>query len=389
MSDPSLYASAPGSGKCKHHKEPLKSWAAVTLIITLVVVLVSSRLITASASEFEDQLNGLDNWTIYRGQQNAHLIIDSSQGWPEPPSFNLPPASTPLATDPPGFDDNVTSLYLSNPSTALLSNFTLDFHIRFDDDDGRAFLTFRMQDDRNYYALRLADTHDWPTAFLKFVGNSATILAQTPHGGVFSPRQWSHVSLEVRANSFSLKKDGSLVLEATDSTWATGRTLGIGIYNGYDHFHIHVDDFSLASEEAMIFVRVLVTTSISTQIETTQTFETLTMSSSVTSFVTTTTSSTYTSTLIQPKVPVADQTLLLIALVALVASVCAGYLKKETVAFVATIVIYEFGVLGFIFTGVSQLWFTFADGVRIILGGAIPPLVGFAFGRIIKNKLER
>lgn len=169
-------------------------------VIVLGSVILAALLMSTpshvQAYGFSDQFADLQRWTIYRGEQNKSKLIDNSIGMPAP-SLYVPVARYPLNPDPPGFGDNVTSIYLSNPDTSVLSNFTVSFWIRFDHDAGRAMITFRMQDDRNYYAIRLSDTHDWNSEIMKFSDDKPIILAQVGPG-VFVPKMWSYVEFSLK-----------------------------------------------------------------------------------------------------------------------------------------------------------------------------------------------
>ena len=246
----------------------LTSKPAALLILILAVLAIVMGYESASAAEFLEEFPNTDNWTIYRSQERAGEIIDSDLGRPVP-SLRLLPATSLLDLDLPGFSENVISMYLSNPDTSQLSNFTLSFWIYFDDDVGRAIVTFRMQDDRNYYAVVLSDTTDWYSGIWKFSDDKPTPIAQKGPA-VFAPRRWYHVRLEVQGQVFSLYEGSALLVTATDATWSAGRALGIGFYNGYDHHIVHVDYLELATPEALRYVRMLVQTStvLTTQTDT-------------------------------------------------------------------------------------------------------------------------
>jgi hypothetical protein len=237
-----------------------------------IAVALTPQLSNVYSAGFSEPFSNLDNWAVYRGS-NQQQLLDNSFGIPDPPSLDLLPAGSPLSPDPPGFGDNVFSLFLKNPDTSHLSNFTLDFWIYFDAEAGRCIVTFRMQDDRNYYALLLSDTHDWSSQFLKFTNAASSILASTPEG-LFAPKQRTKVTLIVQGQSFTLRKDGETVLTASDAQWSGGRVLGIGFYNGYDYFHMHVDTVDLLTSEPLNYVQMITertsttTTASATVIET-------------------------------------------------------------------------------------------------------------------------
>jgi hypothetical protein len=263
-----------------------KREAALLVCLACVVMVTAGGLRPVLAAEFDEQFADLDNWTIYRSQSNAGQLLDVIFGMPAP-SLNLPPAGSP---DPPGFGDDVNSLYLSNPDTSQLSNFTLDFWIYFDSDVGRAIVSFRMQDDSNYYGILLADTRDWDSSIVKFSNDKINVLA---HKGpaLFAPKTWSHVELVVQGQTFALSKDGIPELAATDSTWASGRTLGIGLYNEYNYFNVHIDSLQLSTFEPLRYVRVMTRTSLTTTTSQTVTTEISTQISETATTTTTTSTS--------------------------------------------------------------------------------------------------
>ena len=223
------------------------------LLIAAIIFTVVGK-VQVMAGEFQcDFSSPLDNsWTVYR-QQQAPPSVDSSIGMPAP-SLVLPPASS---SDPPGFGDDVNSVFLYNPNTATLSNFTFSFWIYFDNDVGRAIVTFRMQDDRNYYGILVADTHDWTTRIIKLSNDQINTLTQTSAPGIFAPQQWSHVKIEVYGHTFTLYKDDVSILTANDETWLQGRVLGIGIYNEFNYGTIHIDSVDLSTSEPLNYVKVI------------------------------------------------------------------------------------------------------------------------------------
>ena len=274
---------------------------ALTAALLLIVVIFLTTPRTVAALEFVDHFNNLDNWTFYRGQESKNGMIDNTQyaqPAPNPPSLKLPPARS-LQPDPPGFGDDVVSLYLSNPDTSKLANFTLTFWIHFDDTvgrGGRAIVTFRMQDWRNYYAVYLSDDVSWTSRIDKFIDDHEKILNQTKTQGVFSSNSWSKVRLEVRGSIFNLYKDDSPILTASDGQWAAGMTLGLGIYNGFNTFSFHVEEFDLETCESLCYVSML------TQESTVSTTTSLTITEKLTSIITavSTTTSTSTQVIVNP-----------------------------------------------------------------------------------------
>jgi hypothetical protein len=245
------------------------------------------------ALDFHEQFDNLDHWTAYHTQQNVKRgTIDTQLGMP-PPSLMVPSAGS-IVPDPPGFADNVSSLYISNPDTSKLANFTLSFWIHFDDTigrAGRAIVTFRMQNERNYYAAYLSDDVTWTSRIDKFVDDKEIILKETENRGVFDPNTWSNVKLQVRGTTFSLYKDGSLILTGSDNDWSSGKTYGIGIYNGYHTYSFHIDDLLLETCEPLCYVNVVTVNSTSTIKQTTEVTSTETSTEISTVLGTTTTTS--------------------------------------------------------------------------------------------------
>ena len=258
------------------------------LLIAVLIFLAVPR--TVAVIDFPDQFDNADHWKLYRGPEELKQMIDPQIGLPAP-SLMIPAAGS-IVPDPPGFGDNVTSVYLWNPDTSRLANFTLDFWIYFDDtvgSGGRAMVTFRMQDDRNYYAAYLSDDKTWTSRMMKFSDDKGNVLGETRDRGIFAPQTWSHVSLEVQGSKFNLSKDGSLILTASDSQWLAGITYGIGIYNGFTGHSFHIDNLELVTCETLCYVSMSTKTSILTSLET-QTSTVTTTSVSVTTMPMTTTS---------------------------------------------------------------------------------------------------
>lgn len=239
---------------------------SVTLTLSLVILLLlTTGAPTVIAIEFSEEFQNLGNWTIYRGPQHVEQILLDTRFGKSASSLNLPPAAS-LQPDPPGFGDDVASVYLSNPDTSKLANFTLSFWIYFDQDVGRAMVTFRMQDDRNFYGVLLTDTHDWGSRILKFSNDDDASLAETAPA-VFAPAKWSHVKIEVQGQAFRVYKDGAStpILEASDGQWSSGRMLGIGLYNGYTYGFFHIDSLELVTTEQLQYMHMITETTTVTE----------------------------------------------------------------------------------------------------------------------------
>jgi hypothetical protein len=208
------------------------------------------------------------NWTIYRGTLDGAIKVDANDGKP-PPSLVLTQSRT-NNPDPPPFGSDTNSVYWSNPNTGTLSDFELDFWIKFETDVSKAFITFRMQDDQNYFAAMLSDTSDWYSEFYRFVGGVGTSIGSRSieQEGAFKQDIWSHVRLVVKGQLFLAFKDGSPLFNATDSQFAAGKKLGIGVYNGYTFGTFKVDSFQIETTEELVYTQVLTSVTMVTVVST-------------------------------------------------------------------------------------------------------------------------
>jgi hypothetical protein len=364
---------------------------ALLLIATLALLTISQN---AMATYFSEQFDNLQSWKAYpTGQNTRQVVIDPQLGQPSAPSLMVSPAGS-IVPDPPGFGDNVTSIYLWNPDTTTLANFTLRFWIRFDDNVGRAMITFRMQDSHNYYAVWLSDTRDWTSRIYKFSNDEATMLNQTVEKGVFTSRTWSHVQLQVEGHTFSLYKDDPpvLILTASDDQWPAGTALGLGIYNGYTIGSFHIDSLELTTREALWYVSMFTTISTSTETSTSTTTSTVTSTSTsttATSSTTTTTTSTTTTTTSTTTsisttirgmlVPVVDwNTFLLLLGVGVVIGVCVADKRYKSAAIGAAV------WLAGIFAGSTWLPNATMLFIQASFAAAIGVLIGFFVSLTLK-----
>lgn len=370
------------------------------LLVTALVFLSASQI--TNAIDFPEQFDSLVNWKTYRGE----VTLDRQLGR-QSPSLRVPAAGS-GTPDPPGFGDDVNSVYLRNPDTSKLANFTLRFWIYFDDDAGRAMVTFRMQDSRNYYAVWLSDTSDWPLRIYKYLNDEPVKLAETVQKGVFfDPRSWSHVEIRVQGTTISLYIGESVdpVLAASDSQWSAGRDLGIGIYNSHTIGAFHIDDLELLTCEALCYLSISTTTSISTETSTTTstttTSTTTTTTSTTISTTTTTTTSTTistttstmttntttTSTITQPKLPVPSAALYVLAAIEFF-TILIGAVRLKPREIVAGLVTYALSVLGStLYAVLTQAWITFTEGQSIMLAVGIPCLAGLLIGWYLRHEL--
>ena len=331
---------------------------------------------TAKAVTFLDKFDNIDNWTIYQGRDRANEIIIDKESAVEGSSLKLPPAG-PTNPDPAGFGDNVVSIYLANPDTSQLANFTLSFWIRFDDTiakAGRAMVTFRMQDDRHYYAAFLSDDDTWTSRIMKFSNDNRTILGETEQRGIFHPSEWSHVRLDVQGQAFRLYKDSSIILTASDGNWPTGKTLGIGIYNGYSAYSFHVDDLELETCEPLCYVKMFISTSTywtsttknSTEVATVLSTTTRNVTQEIPHAVLVDVTSTRTA-FVHIFSPVFDWvSWVFVCIVGLVFGVV-GDVEKYRNAF-AVVAVAITAILGIYYFGAGELWFLGALVAGLVIG---------------------
>jgi uncharacterized membrane protein YeaQ/YmgE (transglycosylase-associated protein family) len=229
-------------------------------ISAIICLLVLASLGRSTATE---QSDGFDlfpqNWNIYHGTLGETIKVDMEDGNPSPPSILLTQSRT-ITPDPPPFGGDTNSIYWSNPDTGVLTDFELDFWIKFESDVSKALITFRMQDDQNYYAALLSDTRDWYSQFFKFAGGvGASIGNRSREQGEFDQNAWAHVKLIAKGVQFLAFKDGSPLFNATDSQFTTGRKLGIGVYNGYTYGSFKVDSFHIETTERLVYTQVITT----------------------------------------------------------------------------------------------------------------------------------
>jgi len=153
-----------------------------------------------------------------------------------------------------------TSLFLLNPVTADFADGMIEFNIYFETDAWAgvsAVLTFRMQGDDTYYALRLTSTKDWHSGFAIYSkhdgwkeigwsdGWSEIGWSGWTAGGVFPTRTWSKVVVTIAGSRMSCYKDGVLMSFAEDSTWSKGCWGGIGLQNNYYGGVFYIDNFRI------------------------------------------------------------------------------------------------------------------------------------------------
>ena len=112
-----------------------------------------------------------------------------------------------------------------------------------------AILTFRMQSDDTYYALRLTNTRDWRCHFAKYTGCTWQILGTQSGCGIFQTGMWSHVVVAIGGPWFQCYKDGVQICKAFDDTWqrSTWGGTGVGLQNNYYNGVFYIDSFKISS----------------------------------------------------------------------------------------------------------------------------------------------
>lgn len=209
-------------------------FVAIVALLSLVIVSNTAVIRTAEAQPFTavwfevfdgltafDDFGGTlsDRWAIYRGSPE----IKAGGGRGSVLSMTHPLTGGELGAFK---DESSTALYLSNPVTATFVDGMIEFDIYFEtlrESGASAMLTFRMQSDDTYCALRLTTTQDWRCYFVKYFGcGNWRIIGTQSDLGVFSTQTWSHVIVTVGGPRFQAYKDGVRICEAVDETWQRG-----------------------------------------------------------------------------------------------------------------------------------------------------------------------
>jgi len=180
-------------------------------------------------------------WTAYRGSPGRN----TSSGRSAPSMFYDHPSE--FGDGAPFADVNSYSAYVSRPDTRCFTNGVIEFDVLFDNPGGqKAFVTFRMQSDTEYYALRLTSTNDWECYFLKQNGWGSWEIIGTPSAKGMIPLQaWSHIRIVINGGQFDCYRDGYLICSAFDQTWSMGTWGGIGFYSAYNRGLFHIDNLKI------------------------------------------------------------------------------------------------------------------------------------------------
>lgn len=180
-------------------------------------------------------------WTVYRGSPGRNTSLGRSA----PSMFFDHPNE--LGDNAPFADINSYSAYISRPDTRCFTNGVIKFDILFDNPGGqKAFVTFRMQSDTQYYALRLTSTNDWECYFLKQNSWGGWEIIGTPSAKGMIPLQaWTHIKIVINGGQFECYRDGYLICSAFDQTWSIGTWGGIGFYSAYNRGLFHIDNLKI------------------------------------------------------------------------------------------------------------------------------------------------
>ena len=180
-------------------------------------------------------------WTNYRGSPERNASLGRSA----PSMFYDHPSGA--GDGAPFADVNSYSAYVSSPNTRCFTNGVIEFDILFDSPGGqKAFITFRMQSDTEYYALRLTSTSDWECYFLKQNGWGNWEIIGTPSAKGMIPLQaWTHIKIVINGGQFECYRDGHLLCSAFDQTWSIGTWGGIGFYSAYNRGQFYIDNLKI------------------------------------------------------------------------------------------------------------------------------------------------
>jgi len=180
-------------------------------------------------------------WTTYRGSPGR----DTFSGRSAPSMLFDHPSE--LADGAPFADINCYSAYVSKPDMRCFTNGAVEFDILFDNPGGqKAFITFRMQSDTEYYAVRLTSTKDWTCYFLRQNGwGGYEILGTQSANGVIPLQAWTHIKIVINGGQFECYRDGYLICSAFDQTWSIGTWGGIGFYSAYNRGLFHIDNLKI------------------------------------------------------------------------------------------------------------------------------------------------
>jgi len=201
-----------------------------------------------------DDFSGVlkDRWQIYRG----HPLVVQAAGRPSVLSLTHPEPGGELDAFRSPFG---SSLFLWNPSTVDFADGMIEFDLYFETSGWAgvsALVTFRMQSDDAYYALRLTSTRDWRSSFVVYSRYGGWREIGVPSEiGVFPTGAWCHVAVTIGGSRMSCYRDGILICYADDSTWSKGCWGGIGLQNNYYGGAFYVDDFRISGRMKWVAYR--------------------------------------------------------------------------------------------------------------------------------------
>ena len=245
----------------------LKSLVLLFVVASLLVFSSLPALRIASAADYLTQLasrkyssvwfdafsgptvyDGFDapldaRWVTYRGNPT---IVEAG-GRPSVLKLTHPEPGD--ASGP--FSSRVgTSLFLNNPATADFADGMIEFDLFFETSGWagvNAMLTFRMQSEDSYYALRLTSTRDWHCSFMIYSGGDWKEIGWYIRDRVFPTGAWSHVTVVIGGQRMSCYQDGNLIcfVEEWPPAWSQGHWGGVGFQNNYYSGVFYVDNFRI------------------------------------------------------------------------------------------------------------------------------------------------
>jgi len=202
---------------------------------------------------YDDFSSPLENrWRVYRGNP---AIVQAA----ERPSVLRLSHPEPRGELGPFGSSVGTSLFLTNPATWDFADGMIEFDIYFETSGWSgvsAMLTFRMQSDDSYYALRLASTRDWSCSFMIYLKYGDWKEIGIPsEKSAFPTGAWSHVAVTIGGSRMSCYRDGVLICSANDNGWSQGFWGGIGLQNNYYGGTFYVDNFKIPGRMRLVQYR--------------------------------------------------------------------------------------------------------------------------------------
>jgi hypothetical protein len=180
-------------------------------------------------------------WNTYRGLPSRDPVMGRSAA---SMLFDHPSESGDAG---PFAEINSYSAYVVKPDTRCFTDGVIEFDIFFDTIGGqKAYMTFRMQSDTEYYALRLTSTPDWESYFIKQNGwGNTEIIGTRSLGGAIPLQAWTHIKVVIRGGLFECYKDGQLICTAYDQMWSVGAWGGVGFFSAYNKGLFHIDNIKI------------------------------------------------------------------------------------------------------------------------------------------------